>query len=76
MKILSVKRWEFQPTLPMRGATALELNKLNDDVFQPTLPMRGATSQGMDRPWTFFKFQPTLPMRGATSTVLPEVPAD
>ena len=35
----------FQPTLPMRGATAQSTDVyLSNEMFQPTLPMRGATS--------------------------------
>ena len=34
---------QFQPTLPMRGATTTMADISADNVFQPTLPMRGAT---------------------------------
>ena len=55
----------FQPTLPMRGATMIEVSCIFQYVFQPTLPMRGATCNKRVHPWTC-RFQPTLPMRGAT----------
>ena len=36
-------RVPFQPTLPLRGATSLEIVADSDRTFQPTLPLRGAT---------------------------------
>ena len=35
---------EFQPTLPLRGATIGDASKLGNAQFQPTLPLRGATA--------------------------------
>ncbi len=59
---------EFQPTLPMRGATLrVQYPKRTMELFQPTLPMRGATRKPQE-PVAHFLFQPTLPMRGATLT--------
>ena len=34
---------EFQPTLPLRGATGATINGMTAARFQPTLPLRGAT---------------------------------
>ena len=42
--LMKLCRLEFQPTLPARGATYAELNKVYRRLaFQPTLPARGAT---------------------------------
>ena len=38
-------RREFQPTLPLRGATRAEKNDIDQRWFQPTLPLRGAISR-------------------------------
>ena len=38
------KAVQFQPTLPVRGATQLWEKREQDEIFQPTLPVRGATS--------------------------------
>ena len=35
--------WEFQSTLPLRGATLLEYSSQRWFLFQSTLPLRGAT---------------------------------
>ena len=35
----------FQPTLPLRGATAEEVHDEGMWEFQPTLPLRGATAE-------------------------------
>ena len=56
----------FQPTLPLRGATADEFGVRILAVFQPTLPLRGATSSASSLPNSTGSFQPTLPLRGAT----------
>ena len=40
---LFAQRSKFQPTLPLRGATALDVFRSQFAVFQPTLPLRGAT---------------------------------
>ena len=60
---------KFQPTLPLRGATALLADGATGSIwFQPTLPLRGATF--LDASGLFVaEFQPTLPLRGATSTL-------
>ena len=57
---------EFQPTLPVRGAT--NSGVVGDGqyvIFQPTLPVRGATT-ATSLPCGSYLFQPTLPVRGAT----------
>ena len=36
---------EFQPTLPLRGATYWIHPSCSNKPFQPTLPLRGATKQ-------------------------------
>ena len=33
----------FQPALPMRGVTGLQLAMAGEELFQPALPMRGVT---------------------------------
>ena len=57
----------FQPTLPLRGATAPVGRVVADGKFQPTLPLRGATGRRFV-PASAVQFQPTLPLRGATAT--------
>ena len=58
----------FQPTLPARGATALDTKQLLTlGQFQPTLPARGATTTIIALSVAIV-FQPTLPARGATAT--------
>ena len=59
---------QFQPTLPVRGATQQELQEQQEhkDLFQPTLPVRGATIDQLLGGGNEFVFQPTLPVRGAT----------
>ena len=56
----------FQPTRPLRGATAVgSVCRTAEGIFQPTRPLRGATAvvllliHGIT-------FQPTRPLRGAT----------
>ena len=65
---------QFQPTLPLRGATGARWPLHWEAWFQPTLPLRGATSSvgAAVRPNLF---QPTLPLRGATLTTCVSVPA-
>ena len=59
---------QFQPTLPVRGATAVSIEQgATGKVFQPTLPVRGATEREYRGPSAVI-FQPTLPVRGATAT--------
>ena len=65
MQDRTANAFEFQPTLPLRGATELERVTLVDAMFQPTLPLRGATSTSELLALTS-EFQPTLPLRGAT----------
>ena len=60
------KYYQFQSTLPARGATNSGCNNCNLLSFQSTLPARGATPYNpYNRPCN--KFQSTLPARGATS---------
>ena len=40
---------EFQPTLPLRGATGGIITDGEIKMFQPTLPLRGATSPALHR---------------------------
>ena len=56
---------EFQPTLPLRGATIILFALFGWGGFQPTLPLRGATADRYEEEW-HIPFQPTLPLRGAT----------
>ena len=52
---------EFQPTLPLRGATYLMTGSLRAARFQPTLPLRGATSCTLSNPLTAPCFNPRSP---------------
>ncbi len=61
----AISAGQFQPTLPMRGATNYKPHYWRFCRFQPTLPMRGATRSLTKRSASTI-FQPTLPMRGAT----------
>ena len=63
----SRKPSEFQPTLPVRGATATVATIKSRSTFQPTLPVRGAPGRCRCAGRTT-RFQPTLPVRGATHT--------
>ena len=56
---------QFQPTLPVRGATMTWRKASVPKKFQPTLPVRGATALCLDGIEEVL-FQPTLPVRGAT----------
>ncbi len=56
----------FQPTRPLRGATALSRDTLSCRAFQPTRPLRGATRDDFIRDNLRMEFQPTRPLRGAT----------
>ena len=58
--------FQFQPTLPLRGATYPSARVIGDTTFQPTLPLRGATLPVAFAGLLFVMFQPTLPLRGAT----------
>ena len=62
----AISAGQFQPTLPMRGATNYKPHYWRFCRFQPTLPMRGATVAECRRRSLVERFQPTLPMRGAT----------
>ena len=57
---------QFQPTLPLRGATEHGDPDGLGDLFQPTLPLRGATFNSAINASGEDRFQPTLPLRGAT----------
>ena len=63
---MTVEQREFQPTLPLRGATRRFEMSLAARSFQPTLPLRGATEASRSST-DASQFQPTLPLRGATS---------
>ena len=56
----------FQSTLPLRGATFLQLYVLPSTLFQSTLPLRGATCTKELCDEIVWQFQSTLPLRGAT----------
>ena len=51
---------QFQPTLPLRGATERRVGCLGLPGFQPTLPLRGATRR-INEALIECGFQPTLP---------------
>ena len=60
------RRSVFQPTRPLRGATARERRGDRvDHRFQPTRPLRGATIV-YPKTCASTRFQPTRPLRGAT----------
>ena len=64
---LQLELAEFQPTLPLRGATCYRLcYTYIIGWFQPTLPLRGATLPA-HAACVARMFQPTLPLRGATA---------
>ena len=52
---------EFQSTLPLRGATAEQLLRLQTNSFQSTLPLRGATRHRVLRPCPGCYFNPHSP---------------
>ena len=52
---------EFQPTRPLRGATAKLLTTLLPLVFQPTRPLRGATFLGAGFLRIILNFNPRAP---------------
>ena len=63
----TISSFEFQPTLPARGATGRRCFAFpRVYAFQPTLPARGATRASMAN-LDLKAFQPTLPARGATT---------
>ena len=53
--------WVFLSTLPARGATAWNLDKVGDAVFLSTLPARGATSAPPCMPALSWYFYPRSP---------------
>ena len=59
----------FQPTLPVRGATALVVAVIGVIDFNPRSPCR----ERLGHPWAsalMTRFQPTLPVRGATDWIV------
>ena len=56
---------EFQSTLPVWGATCMNVRTTTPHVFQSTLPVWGATASA-SYTRTSVKFQSTLPVWGAT----------
>ena len=62
----------FQPTRPLRGATAKRSEPTRCSIFQSTRPLRGATSQPITKVELLGEFQPTRPLRGATYAILRE----
>ena len=56
---------KFQPTRPLRGATAFLSCGYTTVLFQPTRPLRGATKMTLESK-AMELFQPTRPLRGAT----------
>ena len=57
--------YEFQSTLPLRGATLRYGIPYQGSKFQSTLPLRGATCT-VPSVMASRLFQSTLPLRGAT----------
>ena len=62
---LFLKKYLFQSTLPLRGATGGNSFDRLSRLFQSTLPLRGATLK-LKIINTISLFQSTLPLRGAT----------
>ena len=60
---------EFQPTLPMRGATAPYVPRREGILIPTHAPHAGSDINNTDHALTVTVFQPTLPMRGATEIV-------
>ena len=58
---------KFQPTLPMRGATSLDLQHCMHRNISTHAPHAGSDLQPELCMPRYSLFQPTLPMRGATS---------
>ena len=57
----------FQPSLPLRGATAVR-GGVSDDVAISTLaPLAGSDPDSTSQDPAPEKFQPSLPLRGATT---------
>ena len=65
-------QYQFQSTLPLRGATYFLVSKWKISKFQSTLPLRGATFALCCFSFKFAGFQSTLPLRGATKRALQE----
>ena len=61
---------QFQPTLPVRGATSrIKMNRSYSTQFQSTLPVRRATPTTLSGVPVKSSFQSTLPVRGATANL-------
>ena len=59
---MQIPSFEFQPTLPARGATWNRLVEMKtQDIFQPTLPARGATPRRNPAPTCTRYFNPRSP---------------
>ena len=54
-------RFQFQPTLPARGATASKVKAVHAGTFQPTLPARGATYNALHTDSAEYNFNPRSP---------------
>ena len=66
---------QFQPTLPLRGATPMRAVLVIDGtMFQPTLPLRGATRRQRCCGVWDFRFNPRSPCGERLDQVWPEYP--
>ena len=57
----------FQSTLPLRGATDIELEFIEDEDISIHAPLAGSDTMSGLPTTTSLGFQSTLPLRGATS---------
>ena len=57
---------EFQPTLPLRGATAQDAGADRPREVSTHAPLAGSDVEPFDGHVALSRFQPTLPLRGAT----------
>ena len=59
--------FEFQPTLPLRGATARRRRQVPPLVVSTHAPLAGSDAPAETVALQLRVFQPTLPLRGATT---------
>ena len=62
-------QYQFQSTLPLRGATYFLVSKWKISKFQSTLPLRGATTR-TSLPWFLVNFNPRSPYGERLGTLL------
>ena len=65
---------QFQPTLPLRGATERREDRGGRRVVSTHAPLAGSDSAFAVPNWHTRQFQPTLPLRGATLALAASLP--